>query len=172
LRPQIETTGQHLRRGETDLSIVPDDYLDAGHPHAVLFEDSYSCVVWDGNDMVGDALDLATFSRCSHIAPHLGRPGAPTVAERFFIESGIARHVCVTTHDFRSLATIVVGTNLIATMQTRLAHASAKRLPLRVLVPPLQPPPLRVCMQWHSYQTADPAHAWLREQLLAVAVEG
>jgi LysR family nod box-dependent transcriptional activator len=172
LRPQIETTGQSLRRGETDLSIVPDDYLDAEHPHAQLFVDSYSCVVWDGNDAVGETLDLETFSRCGHVAPHLGRPGAPTVAERFFNDSGIARQVCVTTHDFSSLATVVVGTNLIATMQTRLARDSAQRLPLRLLVPPLQPPPLRVCMQWHRYQTSDPAHRWLREQLAAVAVEG
>lgn len=169
LLPQIETTGQSLRRGETDLSIVPDDYLDAGHPHAVLFEDSYSCVVWEGNDAVGETLDLDTFSRCGHIAPHLGRPGAPTVAERFFQESGVVRRVCVTTHDFRSLATIVVGTQLITTMQTRLARASAQRLPLRVLAPPLRMPTLRVCMQWHRYQTSDPAHMWLREQLMAVA---
>jgi DNA-binding transcriptional LysR family regulator len=57
-------------------------------------------------------------------------------------------------------------------MQTRLARASASRLPLRVLAPPVPMPVLRVCMQWHDYQTTDPAHRWLREQLLAVAQEG
>jgi len=169
LLPQIENTGQSLRRGESDLTIVPDTYLDAEHPHLMLFEDSYSCVVWEGNSDVGATLDLATFSRCGHIAPHLGRPGAPTVAERHLAASGVARRIAVVTHDFTSQATLVVGTRLIATMQTRLAHDSAARLPLRVLAPPLAMPPLRVCMQWHDYQSADPAHRWLREQLLAVA---
>ena len=169
LRPQIENTGHTLRRGETEMSIVPEDYLDAGHPHALLFEDSYSCVVWEGNTEVGDTLDLATFSRCGHVAPHLGRPGAPTVAERHLEDSKIARHIAMITYDFASLAPMVVGTNLIATMQTRLAQDSATRLPVRVLAVPVVMPTLRLCMQWHQYQTTDPAHRWLREQLVEVA---
>lgn len=169
LLPQIEASGRALRRGETDLLIVPEDYLDPAHPHLLLFEDTYSCVVWEGNDAVGAVLDLATFARCAHVAPHLGRPGTPTVAERHLARTVPARRIAVTTHDFSSLAPLVVGTRLIATMQTRLAHDSAQRLPLRVLAPPLDMPVLRLCMQWHDYQTADPAHRWLREQLLAVA---
>lgn len=172
LRPQIETTGLNLRRGETDLSIAPDDYLDAEHPHMQLFEDTYSCVAWDGNRTIGATLDLATFSRCRHVAPRLGHPGLPTVAERFMDSQGIARNVSVMTHDFSSLATMVIGTELIATMQTRLARAGAARLPLRVLAHPVDIPRLKVCMQWHRYQTSDPAHMWLREQLLAVAAAG
>jgi len=172
LRPQIENTGQNLRRGETELSIVPEDYVDPEHPHELLFEDTYSSVVWDGNAEVGATLDLDTFQRCGHVSPHLGRPGAPTVAERHFAENNIARRIAVITHDFTSLAPMVVGTNLIATMQTRLANDSARRLPVRVLAPPIAMPVLRACMQWHRYQTTDPAHRWLREQLLAVAQEG
>jgi len=30
-------------------------------------------------------------------------------------------------------------------------------------------PILHVCMQWHDYQTKDPAHRWLRQQLIDVA---
>lgn len=172
LRPQIENTGQNLRRGETELSIVPEDYLDAGHPHAALFDETFRCVVWDGNTEVGETLDLDTFSRCGHVVPHLGRPGAPTVVERFFDDSGINRNICVTTYDFMSLAPMVVGTNLIATMQTRLALDSERRLPVRLLAPPIAIPPLRLCMQWHDYQTSDPAHRWLREQIAAVAAGG
>jgi len=172
LRPQIENTGQNLRRGETELSIVPEDYVDPEHPHELLFEDTYSSVVWNGNTEVGETLDMATFTRCGHVAPHLGRPGAPTVAERHFAANNIARHIAVITHDFTSLAPMVVGTNLIATMQTRLAKDSAQRLPIRVLAPPIAMPVLRACLQWHRYQTTDPAHRWLREQLMAVAQEG
>jgi LysR family nod box-dependent transcriptional activator len=106
-----------------------------------------------------------------HVIPHLGRPGAPTVVERFFDDSGIARNICVTTYDFMSLAPMVVGTDLIATMQTRLALDSQRRLPVRLLAPPIAIPPLRLCMQWHAYQTSDPAHRWLREQIAQVAAE-
>lgn len=169
LRPQIENTGESLRRGETDLLIMPDEYIDPRHPHAVLFEDSFSCVVWEGNEQVGDTLDLDTFLGCGHIAPRLGRPGAPTLADAYFEQNRIDRRIAVTTHDFTSLGPIVVGTQLIATMQTRLARDSQARLPLRVLAPPVTLPTLRVCMQWHHYHASDPAHRWLREQVLAVA---
>lgn len=169
LRPQIENTGESLRRGETDLLIMPDEYIDPEHPHAVLFEDSFSCVVWEGNEQVGETLDLDTFLGCGHVAPRLGRPGAPTLADAYFEQNGIDRRIAVTTHDFTSLGPIVVRTQLIATMQTRLARDSQARLPLRVLAPSLNLPTLRVCMQWHHYHASDPAHRWLREQVLAVA---
>lgn len=172
LRPQIENIGQNLRRGETELLIVPEDYLDAGHPHAVLFDETFRCVVWDGNTEVGATLDLKTFERCGHVVPHLGRPGAPTVVERFFDNIGVNRNIYVTTYDFMSLAPMVVGTNLIATMQTRLALDMQRRLPVRLLAPPIAVPPLRLCMQWHEYQTLDPAHRWLREQIAEVAADG
>jgi LysR family nod box-dependent transcriptional activator len=169
LRPQIENTAQSLRRGETDLLIMPDEYMDPEHPYAVLFEETFSCVVWEGNEQVGETLDLDTFLHCGHVAPRLGRPGAPTLVDAYFEQNKIARRVAVTTHDFTSLAPMVVGTNLIATMQTRLAQDSQARLPLRVLAPPVPVPTLRVCMQWHRYHDADPAHRWLREQVMAVA---
>lgn len=169
LLPQIENSGQNLRRGETDLLIMPDEYISPEHPHAILFEDSFSCVVWEDNREVGETLDLDTFLRCGHVAPRLGRPGMPTLADTYFEQNRIARRIAVTTHDFTSLGTIVVDTSLIATMQTRLARDSQARLPLRVLAPPVALPTLRVCMQWHHYHTSDPAHRWLREQLLAVA---
>lgn len=168
LRPQIDNTGLSLRRGETDLLIMPDDYIDPDHPHAVLFEDTFSCVVWDGNTQVGETLDMETFLRCGHVAPRLGRPASPTLVERHFEDCKIARRIAVTTHDFAALAPIVIGTDLIATMQTRLARDCQARLPLRVLAPPVSLPLLRVCMQWHHYQTTDPAHRWLREQLMIV----
>jgi LysR family transcriptional regulator, nod-box dependent transcriptional activator len=172
LRPQTDFTGHGLRRGETDLLIIPDDYIDPQHPHSILFEDTFSCVVWQGNAQVGETLDMDTFLRCSHVAPRLGQPSSPTLAERYFDDNKIVRRIAVTTHDFTSLASMVVGTDLIATMQTRLARDSQSRLPIRVLAPPVAVTPFRACMQWNHYQTMDPAHRWLREQLLVVAQAG
>lgn len=122
--------------------------------------------------MVGAELDLATFLRCSHVTTQLGRPSGPTLADAFFEARNLERHVAISTHDFTSLAAIVVGTNYIATMQTRLALASQACMPLRVLPTPVPAPPLRICMQWHHNQTNDLVHRWLREQLLAVVQEG
>lgn len=118
LRPQIENVHQFLRNGETDLSIMPADFIDPEQPHEQLFEDTFSCV---------------------------------------------------TTHDFTSLIPMVVNTQMIAITQTRLALDTQARLPIRVLAPPVPLPALRMSMQWHRYQTNDPSHRWLREQLVEVA---
>lgn len=172
LLPYVENSAQALRRSETDLLLMPEDFVDPAHPHASLFEDTFSCVVWEGNETVGATLDLETFLQSNHVASHLGRPGTPTLDERYFAASNVARKIAVVTNDFTSLAAVVVGTDLIATMQTRLARNSQVILPVRVLPVPMTMPTLRVCIQWHQYQTRDPAHRWLREQLLAVAQAG
>lgn len=171
LQRLMQGNGEGLRRGETDLLIVPEQFIDPEQPYEVLFEDTFSCVVWDKNDQVGDVLDLAAFLRCSHVAPSVGRPRGPGLADAFFNDNDIVRHIAITTHDFASVGAIVVGTHYIGTMQTRLARSSQLHLPLRVLAPPVPVPPLKVCMQWHHNQTNDLVHRWLREQLSAIAQE-
>jgi LysR family nod box-dependent transcriptional activator len=169
LRPQIEHAPQALRNGETDLLIMPEAFLDPGQPHAQLFEDTYSCVVWQGNTHVGATLDMDTFLRCSHAVVRLGQPHVLPLADAYFEEQNIARRIAITTHDFTTLIPIIVNTQLIATAQTRLARQSQEWLPIRILAAPLPIPTLRVCMQWHPYQATDPSHGWLRTQLLEIA---
>lgn len=77
LRPQIENVHQFLRNGETDLSIMPADFIDPEQPHEQLFEDTFSCVVWNGNTAVGESLDLDTFLRSGHAVVRLGQPSVP-----------------------------------------------------------------------------------------------
>jgi LysR family nod box-dependent transcriptional activator len=169
LRPQIENAPQSLRNGETDLLIMPDMFLDPGQPHAPLFEDTFSCVVWDGNTEVGATLDLDTFLRCRHATVRLGHPSVAPVSEGYFEEHDIARRIGITTHDFTSLMPIIVGTQLIATIQTRLAKDNRSCLPVRILPAPVPIPALRICMQWHRYQETDPSHVWLRNQFVEIA---
>jgi DNA-binding transcriptional LysR family regulator len=171
LLPQSEDASEKLRRGETDLLIIPENFIADDHPHELLFEDGFTCVIWDGNISVPEPLDMETFRRIGHVAPMLGRPRAPTLEERFLQGQGINRRICVTTPDFSSMAQIVVGTQLMATMHTRLAKASQQRLPLKLLAPPLAMPTVRECLQWHRYQGDDPCHKWIRDLLLSLARE-
>jgi LysR family nod box-dependent transcriptional activator len=171
LRPQIENVHQFLRNGETDLSIMPAEFIDPGQPHAPLFEETFSCVVWEGNTAVGATLDLDTFLQCGHAVVRLGQPSVPSLAESHLDALGLARRTYITTPDFTSLIPMVVNTQMIAVTQTRLALETQARLPIRVLAPPVPLPALRMSMQWHRYQTDDPSHRWLREQLLDVARE-
>jgi hypothetical protein len=55
-----------------------------------------------------------------------------------------------------------MGTSRIATIHRKLALYYARLLPLRVLKPPVELPPLKEAMQWHAYRDADPGLRWLR----------
>jgi hypothetical protein len=65
----------------------------------------------------------------------------------------------------------VVGTNRVATVQTRLANKMALQWPLRVLPCPIEIPPIVESVQWHKYQERDPAILWFLGVLRSVALE-
>jgi DNA-binding transcriptional LysR family regulator len=169
LVPLADDAAEKLRRGENDFLIIPRHFLDPEHPQRTLFEDHYSAVIWDGNTQVGDTIDAATYERLSHVAPMLGRPRSATMEELMLQAQGVKRRIRVTTFDFSTMATALVGTELVATMHTRLALACARRLPIRVLPLPYTLPVLAECLQWHRSQENDPCHIWLRGVMLEIA---
>jgi DNA-binding transcriptional LysR family regulator len=164
-----DDAAEKLRRGENDFLIIPRHFLDPEHPQRALFEDHYCAVIWEGNTQVGDTLDAATYERLSHIAPMLGRPRSPTMEELMLQAQNVKRRIRVMAFDFSSMATALVGTELVATMHTRLALACARRLPIRVLPLPYELPVMVECLQWHRFQENDPCHIWLRGVMLEIA---
>lgn len=163
--PLVEDSAEKLRRGEYDFLIIPEPFIAADHPHRPLFDDSYTCVVWEGNEKVGEQVDVAQFEGLDHVEALLGWPRAPTYDSRYMEAQGIRRRVRVTTSDFCSIASALIGTQMIATMHRRLASALSLRLPLRLLEPPIAIPAVREFLQWHEYREKDPCHKWLRERL-------
>ena len=70
---------------------------------------------------------------------------------------------------FTLLPEMVVGTELIAIVQTRLAQLYASRLPLRLMPVPVHVPPLVEVLHWQPYQSHEPAVIWFRQLLRRVA---
>jgi LysR family nod box-dependent transcriptional activator len=73
--------------------------------------------------------------------------------------------------EFSLTPQFVVGTQRIATVQTRLARTMAERWPIRVLPCPIDIPPIVETVQWHKYQERDPAILWFLDELKSVALE-
>ncbi|RZT09284.1 DNA-binding transcriptional regulator, LysR family [Duganella sp. CF402] len=169
LVPLSDDASEQLRRGENDFLIIPRHFLAEEHPQRLLFEDSYCAVIWEGNTQVGDVLDAETYLRLPHVAPMLGRPRSATFEELMLQGQGVQRRIRVTTSDFVSMASVLIGTDLVATMHTRLAQSCARRLPVRLLPLPYTLPLMAECVQWHRFQENDPCHIWLRGVMLEVA---
>jgi LysR family nod box-dependent transcriptional activator len=157
-----------LDRADIDFLIMPDQFLQKEHPSQPLFDDSYSCLVWADNPLVGDTLTQQQYLELGHVFIQF-RVRVPVIDEWFLIKLGLTRRGEVLVNNFNSLPHLVVGTRRIATLQRRLAELYARYLPLRVLEPPFELPSLTEALQWHKDFGDDPGRMWLRGIMASVA---
>ena len=97
-----------------------------------------------------------------HVAIHVGEGPGPNFDELFLRRLKYKRRAEVVAHSFDVVPHLVVGTNRIATVGTRLAKKYAQFLPLKLIPLPIEVPPMTEVLQWHKYHDQDPAYIWLR----------
>lgn len=79
---------------------------------------------------------------------------------------GVERRFAVRVPGFAALAAFMRGTPLLATAPSLLARTALSALACAPV--PVECPPLPMYMIWHARHQADPAHAWLRGQMVQV----
>jgi LysR family nod box-dependent transcriptional activator len=164
LRRLGRRASEDLESGTLDFLIAPDPYVSAAHPKEVLFEETHTCIAWTGNRRVGRTMSVEQYLSLGHVLVQLDETG-PNYDERVLRDLKHKRRVEVVTASFEVAPQLVVGTERIATLATRLARKYAKSLPIKLLPVPVDIPPMIEVLQWHRAHDQDPAHAWLRLQL-------
>lgn len=168
---QSERTSESLERGDADLIIIPEQYLVPEHPAEKLHEEHYDCLVWTGNEHIGETLSLEQYLDTGHIAVQMG-PGRIAAVDGWFLERhGVSRRVELITSSLIAPPALVIGTQRIATVHRRLAALSARYLPVRVLPAPIEIPALNQMVQWHKRRDNDPGLAWIRRVLAEEAAK-
>ncbi len=166
LIPPRENPCERLERGEVEFVAMPDLYLSPNHPSLPLFSDTYRAVAWSGNDLVqGDTISIEDFLKMRHVAVNFNEKG-PSFEEWFTQRFGAERVVEVSTSSYSSVPYLIIGTNRIALMHRRMAETFAAVLPLKLLVPPVDIPPIQETLQWHLFNDSDECLKWVRAQLL------
>ena len=164
LRPVGQRAVEDLERGDLDFLIAPE-YLAPVHPTEVLFEDTHTCIAWTKNPHVGSSISLDQYLQLGHVIVRVGEGTAVNHDERVLRRLNHKRIVEVVTPTFDLAPQLVVGTDRIATVPTRLACKYAKFLPLKLLPLPVDISPIHEKLQWHRAHSQDPANTWLRTQL-------
>lgn len=158
-----------LGRGELDLIFAVENFAAQEHPKALVINDTFQCAVWSGNRRVKKKLTLASYMALGHAITRYGfdrRPGF----EHFTLDRlGLKRRVEVSCTTPALLGHLVVGTQRIATLPSRLAYQQAEYLPLKLFVPPVEIPALRIVMQWHRQREHDGAITWLRDLVISTS---
>jgi LysR family nod box-dependent transcriptional activator len=162
---------EDLESGELDFLISPAAYVSTTQPTEVLFEDTYTCVVWSGNRAVGPALTVDEYLGLGHVVVNVAGGEPPSnYDEQFLRRSNLKRRVEISVPAFSLAPQLVIGTGRVTTITTRLAAKYATAMPLRLIELPMAMPPMVEVLQWHKVHEYDPAHHWFRG-LLRKAVQ-
>lgn len=135
-----------------------------------LFDERFVCLVRRDHPRVKKRLTLETFVALPHafIAPR-GTPGG--IVDDALAALGRERRVAVMLQSFLVAPWLIAQSDLVITLAERLAKALSTTLPLQVYPPPLPLPPFAIEVIWHERRHRDPAHRWLRGELVACCKE-
>lgn len=165
-----QPAGDNVRRvadGAVDLAVGVFDALPASLYRRALYEDRLACVLRAGHpDAAG--LDLDGYLALRHIVVTISGVGASPV-DAALSARGLTRRVALRVPHFLAAAMMTADSDMALTLPGRLARRLAATLALQVVDLPLPMPPLSPAMIWHERFQDDPAHAWLRGQIVESA---
>jgi DNA-binding transcriptional LysR family regulator len=165
LRPLGPRVAEALESAELDFLIAPAGTDHESHPSEVLFEDTFTCMAWVGNSSLGETLTPDEYLSLGHVVVNVGQDPVGNVDETYLRSTKRRRRVEISTSSFFLAPQLVVGTDRIATVTTRLALRYTDILPLRLVPLPIEIPPLVELLHWHRARSQDPAHLWFRQVL-------
>ena len=172
LRLHSITAEEALDRGEIDFLVIPEPNVPGSHPRELLFQESYVCIVWSKNRLVGDTISLEQYMKMGHVTTSFFfKPAHISFEEDSLERQGYIRRLEVIAPSFSLLPELVVGTHRIATVQSRIATLATKHLPLRVVPCPIAIPKMSEMLVWNRYQDKDPGCIWFRRVLRQIAKE-
>jgi LysR family nod box-dependent transcriptional activator len=163
---------EEFNKGHLDLLTCPEEFASDEHPTALLYEESFKCVAWSKNRLIGKKLTVDQYFSLGHVCVNFGEWRVPTYVAHFLTRYGKApRRVEVTVPNFGTEIGVITGTNRIATVHRRHAEMFARQYSLKLLDPPFDIPPMKMVLQWHKFMDKEPSLVWLRNLILSVAKE-
>lgn len=153
-----------LMMGHIDLAI---SFVPRGPAHArALFTDTYSCVV-RAQGRKARRLTLERYLEAHHVlvspsGNFTGKVDAELARQQ------LSRKVMMSTPRYLSAAAIVAKSDLVLTVQTRLARKFGEYLPVHVVELPFSFPVQSLNMQWAARTHNDAANIWLRKMIVGL----
>jgi len=126
-----------------------------------LFSERYVCLLRENHPQIGKELTLEKFVKAQHILVST-QFSAHRLVEDVLRQHGVSRKVALQIPHFTILPQLLVTSELLVTVPSRVAHLFEASAPLRSLELPVDIPPFEVRMFWHEHQGENAAHRWLR----------
>ncbi|MDX2091435.1 MAG: LysR family transcriptional regulator [Kofleriaceae bacterium] len=159
--------GERLERGTLDAVVAPaGPPMPAGTRRRAFVREGFGVALRAGHP-ARRRWNLATYLALGHVLI-VPRGERGSIVDDLLAARGHERRTVVRMPSFASAPAVVAETDLCLTAPTGLLAAARRNLPLVVLPPPFELPPLAIYLYWHERVDLDPAQVWFREMLATV----
>jgi DNA-binding transcriptional LysR family regulator len=138
---------------------------DSSIHHVSLYSGHYVCVMRKDHPLASEPLTLENYCKARHLLVSFsGR--AHAVIDEILAAMNLQRHIVLTVNQFFTAARIVANSNLVTVLPEHAIPSTGleKKLVMREL--PFNTPSVNVDMLWHEREVRNPAHQWLRNNLI------
>jgi DNA-binding transcriptional LysR family regulator len=158
---------KHLESGTIDLALLALDSEPERLHHRVLYKEHYVLVARKRHPALRRKLTLDSFCQLQYVVVSPEGGGFRGVTDAALESRGRKRRVVLSVPHFLFVPEVVARTDLVAMLPARLVKDRSEEL--QILEPPLPIPAYEMAMIWHERSHRDPAHIWLRDQIIAAA---
>ena len=150
------------------LGMFGDDALPAGFYRRRLYDETLVGIVRHAHPVLSTGLTLERFAGLSHVLVTIVGRGGATV-DAALARQGLRRRIAMRLPHFLVAPAVVARSDMIAMLPRRLAQYAAQSTPVALVELPVDVPPFTLSMIWHERTHDDPAHAWVRQQIVDLA---
>ena len=164
-RKQMAT---ELASGRLDLACDVMLALPESIEHVPVLSGPLVVMMREGHELADD-MDLPSYLAAQHVLVSSRREG-PGLEDFGLARQGYRRHIRLRCQHYQAAISTVQNTDLLLTLPATLAgRLSRKGMVIKAF--PADLPGLEMHLYWHRDQSADPAHSWLRQKVLALLKE-
>ena len=158
---------EQLESSELDVLVSPARPREAGMKARRLYASGFKAVARRNHPVIAQPLTLDDYCAVAHAT--VGAERGPTMVDDQLRKLGRSRRVTLVIPYFMAASAILERTDHIITLPDGLADELVRGRRLLTHPVPLRLPAARIFATWHERFDQDPAHSWLREQLLQAA---
>ncbi|NIE80982.1 LysR family transcriptional regulator [Asaia sp. As-1742] len=164
--PRRSKEATSMREGTVDLEVGVIGPGDFGPEMRMktLFHDRFYGVAARTHSLFDGPVTAGRYAQCHHVvASRHGSAAGPV--DRALAQQVLTRTVKVVVPAFDDALRLASATNLVALVPGSSIRADQS---LRVFDLPFEAPAITISALWHPRLSADPAHRWFRERLIAL----
>ncbi|PVX61332.1 LysR family transcriptional regulator [Paraburkholderia unamae] len=159
---QHERLQAQLESGDVDMALITPETTPADLHARRLFDERYVCVMRADHPAAARRLTLERFCALDHALVSYAGGSLSGVTDEALARIGRARRVTVSVNSFLVLPDILLTSDLIAVVPSRLAQGVQG---LAVVEPPLEVPGFTKTLAWHERSHRAPGQRWVRALL-------